>query len=130
MNLGYSDIMGIELRKEVEKQLTLDLFFYGLDTQNLTFDWSESCIEGHHDSWLDGELENFSGIAVLSDGKDIAEGWMDFIIDEVEPKKILIFWDFLSFEKEDIKTDTGIPDHIWDKLSEKAQKIWHEYKIS
>ena len=93
-NLGFSTPMGPQLRELVEKQLTADLVAHGTDGNDLKFDWSESCIEGHHANHLDGSLENYSGIAVCnSDDQLVAEGWMEFIL--LGPL-FLCYWEFLD----------------------------------
>jgi hypothetical protein len=67
--LGFSDSMGPKLRRLVEDQLLTDLSHYGIYSANLKFDWSDSCIEGYDATYLDGSLENYSGIAI-SDTED------------------------------------------------------------
>jgi hypothetical protein len=132
-NLGHSDCMGPKLREFVERQLIEDLNVYLSDGQpislnEVTFDWSESCVEGHRTSYLDGELENFSGIDVIHKSNDlIAGGWMEFI----ETKdSLLVFWWYLhSVGKRKIrkKTDGGIPGHVWRLLDSNAKSAWRKH---
>ncbi len=135
-DLGFSSCMGPRLRRFVERQLLQDLTYYlkpeiALDKQKLIFDWSESCIEGHRTAWLDGELENFSGIVLRNDTHSpIAEGWMDFIETE---GALLVFWWFLrGFADGNInpKTSNDVPFHIWQSLSEDAKEKWHAFAPS
>lgn len=117
-NLGFSSTMGPQLRKLVEQHLINDLKHYGVDEPVLKFDWSDSCIEGHDADFLDGSLENYSGIAVY-DANDIivADGWMEFIL---TGDFFLVYWDDLTTWQEDqqvsSKEEFGIPDHIWQQL--------------
>lgn len=108
--------MGEKLRREVESQLLDDFKFYGIYNNNLKFDWSDSCIEGHQVNYLDGSIENFSGIMVFNEkNKLIAEGWMEFIYEKVR-NIFIVYWDFLDvfINGEEIvkKKNTGIPEHI------------------
>lgn len=119
-DLGYADKMGPKLRTLVEKQLSDDLGFYGLIASEFKFDWSECCIEGDDANYLDGVVENFSGINIFDEkDKHIAAGWMEFIY---EPKYnfFICYWEFLAhfnLEKEiDIKDKVGIPLHIFNKI--------------
>src|SRR5687767_3178057 len=90
-NLGHSNAMGPELRKSVERQLLEDLKHYKLDLPNLKFDWANSLVEGRSANYLDGMVENYSGILVLNENNQIvADGWMDFIL---EPGFFLAYWD-------------------------------------
>ena len=131
--LGYSDRMGPMLRDFVEQQLISDLNEYSLkgkvfDRDSILFDWSESCIEGHTTSYLDGEMENFSGIRMFDLANDfIAEGWMEFIPTEDVP---IVFWGFLhSGAKYQIKEKetTEIPEHIWNGLDGDLKLAWKQY---
>lgn len=132
--LSYSDCMGPKLRNFVEHQLVLDLNKYVLseksfNRKDVTFDWSESCLEGHRTSYLDGEVENFSNIEVsdLSDNL-IAHGWMEFIETKNELK---VFWWYLSSgEKYEIqeKHNNEVPVHVWNSLDSDTQNGWFEYK--
>jgi hypothetical protein len=65
INLGLSTSMGPQLRTFVEKQLVDDLLFYSNELFQVKFDWSDSCIEGHGTEYLDGILDNCSGIGLF-----------------------------------------------------------------
>ena len=117
-DLGFADHMGPKLRNHVERQLAADLKHYKVDKENLKFDWSGSCVEGHRTDYLDGSVENFSGIDVFDDqNKFVAEGWMDFIRDK---DFFLAYWHFLTTwdgqKKLKDKKDGGIPKHIWRQI--------------
>ena len=132
-DLGFSNCMGPELREFVEGQLLDDLVPYmqsvdRFDVENIRFDWSESCIEGHRTHWLDGEIQNFSGIAIFDDSQNlIAEGWMEFIETEIG---LVVFWWYLrggeayNFQN---KASNRVPKHIWKKLSPKIRTNWSPY---
>ena len=130
--LGFSDCMGPELRKLVERRLLDDLGNYLLPEieashVGLHFDWSDSCVEGHRTSWLDGEIENFSGIAVLDQEQNlIAEGWMEFIRTKAD---LEVFWWQLrgAAIKSRIKTVNTVPKHIWDRLSDDQRREWIKF---
>ena len=111
--------MGPRLRVLVEEQLIDDLCNYGIENFPIKFDWSKSCIEGHDDEYLDGYLENYSGIKLFDLNDDIiAEGWMDFIH---VPDFFLAYWDHLEFldpRFSNGKMQFGIPPHIWQKIPE------------
>jgi hypothetical protein len=117
-DLGFSTIMGSKLRKYVEEQLLNDAKHYGINSEHLMFDWSESCIEGKDADYLDGSLENFSSIYLYDDENLVAEGWMEFILDE----KLFVYWDILNVwdndkgKYEERKT-FGIPKHINPQVS-------------
>ena len=69
--------MGPQLRSEVERQLLSDLREYAVEVDGLRFDWSETSPEGHRTFFLDGELENWSGVRVIDiDGNIQAYGWL------------------------------------------------------
>jgi hypothetical protein len=92
--------MGPELRSLVERHLVEDLKFYGIDKE-LHFDWSDSCIEGHDTNYLDGSLENFSGIAVFDNHENlVADGWMEFIH---EGDFFLAYWNYVTTWESDKK---------------------------
>ncbi|MBF9254357.1 hypothetical protein I2I11_13710 [Pontibacter sp. 172403-2] len=121
-DLGLSTIMGKELRSLVEKQLKEDLKNYGVQNEQLKFDWSESCIEGHDSEYLDGSIENFSGIAVY-DEKDnqVADGWMEFIN---EPNFFIAYWDLATtWDNGKLlkEKDFGLPEHIWVRIPEEIR---------
>jgi hypothetical protein len=117
-NLGWTDKMGPLLRAEVTRQLLIDLKHYGVEEENLVIDWSETVIEGHQIFYLDGSMENWSGIGVdTADGKPIAGGWMEFLF--VKPDYLYIYWDLLDLYRDGkwhkVKK-FGLPTHIWDTL--------------
>jgi hypothetical protein len=93
-NLGFADTMGSKLKSEVENQLLSDLQFYKIGEDDLKFDWSESCIEGHAANVLDGAVENFSGISVFDHSDNlVADGWMEFIN---EGDLFIVYWEFVT----------------------------------
>ncbi len=117
--------MGPKLRRLVEQQLCDDMKVYGLTEDHYKFDWSESCIEGHDAVYLDGTVENFSGINVFNEKNEhIAEGWMEFI-HEPAYNFFIAYWEFLSLYELGreiiIKDKAGIPLHIYNKIPENAQ---------
>jgi hypothetical protein len=118
-NLAYTERMGPMLRAEVERQLLKDLRCYRVEADGPCIDWSDTCIEGDATSYLDGELENWSGISVLDANKQIvADGWMEFIHGGGD-KPLFVFWDFLTIFEQGVKRRAkarlGIPSHVWDK---------------
>ncbi len=131
--LGFSNCMGPELREFVEFQLVVDLNVYAFGghefgCKDVVFDWSESCVEGHRASYHDGEIENFSGIAVYDLSNDlIAEGWMEFI----ETKSgLVVFWWYLhagTKHKIQDKRSGKLPSHIWDDLESDVKETWKKY---
>jgi hypothetical protein len=94
--LSDSARMGPILLAEVERQLLVDLAHYGVSQPNLKIDWSDACGEGHCTRYLDGNLEELSGLGVVaaSDGT-IAEGWLDFVRGG-DDFPLFVFWLFLS----------------------------------
>ena len=117
-DLGLSSSMGPQLRDIVERYLAEDLKFYGIDTAELQFDWSDSCIEGHDTNYLDGSLENFSGIAVFNNHENlVAEGWMEFIH---KGDFFFAYWEYVTTwdgdNKLGEKKDKGIPNHVWEQI--------------
>ncbi|MFB5284678.1 hypothetical protein [Peribacillus sp. Hz7] len=123
--LGFSSIMGPKLRKLVEQQLCDDLKVYGIMGNKFKFDWSESCIEGHDTAYLDGEVENFSGINIFNEKDEhIAEGWMEFI-HEPTYNFFIAYWEFLRFfdlgKEINIKDKVGIPLHIFNEIPENVR---------
>lgn len=135
---GASEIMGPLLRKFVEQQLIEDIRNYKVLDDDLKFDWSKSCGEGHSIDYLDGILENFSYVTILDAKNDlVAEGWTDFIdnyFDLDSAKKVIVFWDYIAVfngsDKIIDKTSPGIPDHIWERLEEKYKSIYKANKQS
>jgi hypothetical protein len=121
--LGHpANLMGETLRKEVERQLIEDLLEYNFDASSLKFNWSDVCQEGHCTSFLGGELEAMSSVALVdSFGNFIVEGWMDFIHGH-ETMPLHVFWLFLSIKEKTgewkkIKKGINIPIHVWNNLS-------------
>lgn len=123
--------MGPQLRALVEKQLLEDLKHYSASPKYLKFDWSESCIEGHDTSFLDGHVENFSGIAIFDDNDElIAEGWMEFVH---EGNFFLAYWDYLTIWENDKKVfdkrRPGIPDHVWVQIPDDIKWNYEKERI-
>jgi len=88
--------MGDRLRREVERQLLLDLEHYrpGSPGEKLTIDWSNP---GHCTDFLGGSLESMSDVVVrCSDGKVVADGWIDFVHGGGDGLPLFVFWLFLS----------------------------------
>jgi len=110
--------MNIELRKIVESQLIEDLIFYGIDTVDVRFDWSNSCIEGHDGEYFGSYLENYSGILVFDKMENLlADGWMDFI----DGPKLVVYWNFIETWKGSQrlaeKSTPSVPKHVLDKIN-------------
>lgn len=128
---GLSYCMGNELRKEVERQLLVDLMQYNVAIDGLKFDWSDSCIEGKRATYLDGSVENFSGIQLFNHNDEfVAEGWMEFIYEKSDDL-FVVYWDFLDIMQKgkviSVKEKSGIPDHIFNRLPKLLkQKYAHE----
>lgn len=115
--------MGPKLRALVEKQLLEDLKYYDVTDSNLKFDWSNSCIEGSYTEYLDGSLENYSGISLYDKNDElVAEGWMEFIHSEPH---FIVYWDHLIFRNHHPKekTEFGIPKHIQEFINSNNIKI-------
>ena len=124
-DLAFAGKMGNQLKALVEEQLSADLIHYGINKSRLKFDWSESCIEGHCADYLDGSVENFSGISVYDDGDNfVAEGWMEFIYDEIAGY-FISYWEFVrTYDNQKllaIKEKSGIPEHIYLQLPKELQ---------
>jgi hypothetical protein len=124
MNLPYpASEMGDGLRREVERQLLLDLEHYrhGASNEELTIDWSDPCQEGHCTEVLGGRLESMSDVLVRrSNGQVLADGWMDFVHGGGD-LPLFVFWLFLDLIDDegrsvDVKEDSSIPPHVWGKL--------------
>lgn len=130
--VGFSDCMGPELRSYVEHKLLEDLRNYlppeiASSVANLRLDWSDSCVEGHRTTWLDGEIENFSGIAILDSRQNLlAEGWMEFIKTEAG---LEVFWWSLHGPaiRSPNKLMNEVPWHIWDRLSDHVRREWIKF---
>lgn len=123
--------MGAKLRHLVEEQLTQDLKNYKVDQDQVKFDWSESCIEGHDLKLLDGTVENFSSISVYDQQDElIAEGWMDFVNGG---DFFLAFWDSVTTwdgnKKLSEKKEFGIPKHVWKQIPDDLKPTWKTERI-
>jgi hypothetical protein len=116
-DMGLASSMGPKLRQIVEEQLLADLKNYLPHGSDIKFDWSDSCIEGKDTVYLDGSIENFSGITLFDRNENIvAEGWMEFIH---EGEFFLVFWDTVrTYNGNGVLNDKkpGIPEHIWQKI--------------
>lgn len=117
--LGLSYCMGQKLRHEVESQLLSDLLVYRNDNEDLSFDWSESCIEGKCAHIMDGSVENFSGVKLLDSRKNLfADGWMDFVIDQ--NNVLIVYWKYLDIvengNEKAVKDFGGMADHNMQRL--------------
>lgn len=132
-NLGFSDCMGPGLRRYVELQLLADLNLYlspdsVIKWTEVHFDWSDSCVEGHRTRWLDGEIENFSGVAIRDRRQElVAEGWMEFIETE---RSLEVFWWYLRGSNDypiQNRTSSHVPEHIWRRLGDDARSTWSKY---
>ncbi len=125
-HLGSTAQMGPSLLAEVERQLLTDLAHYGVEISGTSFDWSDSCQEGHCTSAMDGNLEELSNVSVLGSGAEpIAEGWIDFIHGGGN-NPLFVFWLHLSLQHAGkwtkVKTNTSIPQHVWEKLPEPTKQ--------
>lgn len=137
IDLGLSSPMSVELRKLVEEQLIVDLKYYDVKSDNLKFDWSNSCIEGHLSNHLNSSLENYSEIYVYDNSNNlIAEGWMDYINSSEYLDKstfFITYWDNVIIwnnkEKLFEKLEFGIPNHIWEKIPENLKKFLKNDKL-
>ncbi|OKP99310.1 hypothetical protein [Paenibacillus sp. P46E] len=129
INLSFADCMGINLRAEVERQLSEDLKCYGIIQDEYKFDWSECCIEGHRTKYLDGAVENFSSIMVFNSNDELfADGWMEFIY---EDDVFIAYWEFLDkYEKDQeirLKNECGIPLQIYEQIPEQFKEKYKEH---
>jgi hypothetical protein len=119
--------MGPRLRAYVEQQLLDDLRHYGIDPGVYKIDWADACQEGHCTSYMDGNLEELSGINVLGpDGEVVADGWMDFIHGGGN-HPLFVFWLFLAIgcgtSRHEVKRDVGIPVHVWERLPDSTKTL-------
>lgn len=127
LELGYTEKMGPNLRREVKRQLLADLRRYEVEKEGFEIDWSETCPEGHTTEYLDGNLENWSGIIVRDPrGAIAAEGWLEFIHGG-GGNPLFVFWEFLTIYEGDkerkVKQHPGIPIHIWERLPEETRVL-------
>lgn len=123
--------MGHELRTLIEQHLSNDLRKYKVHLPELKFDWSDSCIEGRRADFLDGSVENLSGIAVFDNLDNlVAEGWMEFITDG---KFFLTYWEFVTTWNNGIKLkekrEVGIPSHIWIQIPVELKMNYKHKKL-
>lgn len=129
-NVGMAASLGSLLRAEVERQLLHDLTHYGVESDGAIIDWSDSCVEGHSTSLLDGTLHNFSNVGILDkSGQLLACGWVDFIHGG-GTNPLFVFWDQVTVfggldgrRKKVLKSTPGIPKHVWEKLSETTKGL-------
>ena len=126
VHLGSTAQMGPILRAEVERQLFADLANYGVEISDESFDWSDSCQEGHCTSAMDGNLEDLSNVVVLGRGAEpIAEGWIDFVHGG-GGNPLFVFWLYLSLQRAGkwtkVKSDNTIPAHVWERLPESTRQ--------
>src|SRR3954466_12148779 len=95
-HLGETARMGPDVTAEVERQLLADLAHYGVSQSDLKIAWSDACGEGHCTRYLDGNLEELSGLGVVAPGNEtVAEGWLDFVHGG-DGFPLFVFWLFLS----------------------------------
>lgn len=120
-NFGLSYPITEKLRKEVERQLTQDIRYYGINNDILKYDWSESIIEGRCSKVFDSYISNFSDIRVFNYMDEIiAEGWIDFI-HEAKYDLFIVYWDQLDLYDNGVPKEVkkfGMPDYIFNKLSD------------
>ncbi|OUS68765.1 hypothetical protein B1748_32880 [Paenibacillus sp. MY03] len=114
--MGFAMTMGPKLKREVERQLLLDLNHYHPFPDELRFDWSDSCTEGKCLNYLDGSLDCFSSIYVYNkEDEVVGDGWMDFLY-VVEIDQLIVHWKFLVIYIDEAmviaKSDVGVPEHI------------------
>ncbi|GAA4178448.1 hypothetical protein GCM10022218_29140 [Sphingobacterium ginsenosidimutans] len=121
---GLSRVMGPKLRELVQSQLANELNNLLGMSFKFDFDWSESCIEGHDGMFLDGSLENYSGIILINKQASIkADGWMDFI---QEGDFFLAYWDQITVwqnDRELFSKDFGISSFSFALVPEELR--WH-----
>ena len=121
---GFSCTMGPKLRELAQIQLVDELnSLLGMSIK-FDFDWSKSCIEGHNGMFLDGSLENYSGIILIDKQASIkADGWMDFI---QEGDFFLAYWDQITVwqnDRELFSKDFGISSYAFALVPEELR--WH-----
>ncbi|TME89621.1 MAG: hypothetical protein E6I44_03150 [Chloroflexi bacterium] len=125
---GYpASEMGPQLLAHVEQELLEDLHSYGMTTDTLVFDWSNPCEEGHVTRYLDGQLEDMSGVSVVDlSGRVQARGWIDFVHGAAEAP-LFVFWLYLDVRHGDgwrrAKDDPGLPAHVWTRLPDRSKQL-------
>jgi hypothetical protein len=129
--MGDASILGPQLKTLVELQLIADLKQYKVDLNGLRVDWSESCVEGKRIPYMNGAVENFSGISVFDPQDNIvAHGWMEFIL---EDGFFLAYWEFVTTnagtEKLAEKKETGLPKHVWELLPEALREKYRRLLV-
>lgn len=121
---GFSNTMGPKLRELVQIQLANELNNLLGMSFKFDFDWSECCIEGHNGMFLDGSLENYSGIILIDKQVSLkADGWMGFI---QEGDFFLAYWDQITVwqnNKELFSKEFGISSFAYDLVPEELR--WH-----
>lgn len=131
MMYGFSCCMGKNLRKEVERQLLLDLNTYTSIVDELKFDWSESVMEGHGKHCSDGYIQNFSNIKLRNERNEVVvDGWMDFIL-ERDYELFIVYWEFLDIYNNNNNNATklcgcGIPRHVYECLPKELREKYKE----
>ena len=116
--------LGPAVQSWVEQQLLSDLRHYGVQRNDLRFDWSQAVQEGHYTDFRGRMLESLSGVLIRgADDSVVAEGWMDFVhtseASDAEPK---LFWLFLSVAADGTfrkaKEHGFLPGHLWESMTE------------
>lgn len=121
IDYGMSGNIGKNLRKEIERQLLLDLKVHKIENENLKIDWSESICEGDDEYYLDGYVDLYSGIRVYdaNDKLIVVDGWMDYICEKSEDI-FLVYWIMFDYynngQKFSFMNTEGLPYHINEKL--------------
>jgi hypothetical protein len=118
--------MGDTLRREVQRQLLVDLGHYRVGpTDDLTIDWSDPCQEGHCTEIMGGTLEEMSDVFVRDrNGDVVAAGWIDFVHGGGD-LPLHVFWLYLDLVEngrvQRVQDDGAIPSHVWSVLSEASK---------
>jgi hypothetical protein len=121
--------LGPAVQSWVEQQLLRDLRHYGVQRNDLRFDWSQVVQEGHCTDFRGRMLESLSEILVRGmDDSIVAEGWMDFVhTSEAADSEPMLFWLFLSLVTEGkvsrAKEDALLPAHLWESMTEAEKRF-------
>jgi len=121
--------LGPEVQSWVEQQLLSDLGHYGVQRNDLRFDWSQVVQEGHYTDFRGRMLESLSEILVRgADESIVAEGWMDFVhTSETADSEPKLFWLFLSLVADGkvngVKEDALLPAHLWESMTEAEKRF-------
>ena len=121
--------LGPAVQAWVEQQLLSDLRHYGVQRNDLRFDWLQVVQEGHHTDFRGRMLESLSEILVRSaDDSIVAEGWMDFVrTSEDRDSEPRVFWLFLSLVADDkakrVKDDALLPSHVWESMTDAEKRF-------